>query len=124
MPIRVERSVDDPIVTFTFEGVMDSETIQELKAQTAQLITEMGTFYGVIDLGGVETTVSEAVALLERSDGLSLSTDPRVSLVFVGRIVPDNSINQTGAPIFDNKEDAWEYIRREIAANAPGQSSE
>lgn len=121
MPVRVERSIDDPIVTFIFEGILDSETIQEVKAQTAQLLAEMGTFYGVIDLLGIETTFSEAIALLESSYVPALSTDPRINFVFVGQPARDEPKNQTGGPVFSNKEAALEHIRREIATNAPGQ---
>lgn len=122
MPVRVERSIDDPIVTFIFEGLLDPETLEEVKSQTAQLLAEMGTFYGVIDLRGIETTFSEAIALLESSYVPALSADPRINFVFVGQPAPDESKNQTGGPVFSNKEAALEHIRREIATNAPGQS--
>jgi len=124
MLIRVERSTDDPIVTFTFVSTLDAEVIQELKTQVAQLLIEMGMFYGVVDLQEIETPVGEAITLLESSDMLSLSANPRVKFIFVGRNIPGDPTIQTGVPIFDNKEDAREYIRREIAANAPGRSGE
>ncbi len=124
MLVRVERAIDDPIVTFTFESILDTESIQELKTQTTQLLTEMGMFYGVVDLREIETTVGEAITLLESSNMFSLSANPRVSFIFVGKTIPGDPTNQTRVPIFDNKEDAWEYIRREIAANAPGQLGE
>jgi hypothetical protein len=124
MPVRVERSIDDPIVTFIVEGILHSETIQEVKAQTTQLLAEMGTFYGVVDLQGIETSIGETIGLLESSYGPALSTDPRINFVFVGQPAHDDPKNLTGVPLFTNNEAALEYIRREIATHAPGQSDE
>ncbi len=124
MPVRVEKSVDDPIVTFTFEGGLDAETLEQVKLQTTQLLAEMGTFYAVIDLQRVETTFGEALALLGSSSVPALRADPRINYVFVGQPIQDDPINQMGVPVFPNKEIAFEYIRREIATNAPGQSGE
>lgn len=122
MSIRVERSVDDPIVTFTFDGILNLETVQEMQTQMGQLLAELGTFYAVIDFQG--TGITEAVSLLGNSSMPALRADPRINYVFVGQPVQDNLTNQTGIPLFPNKEMAFEYIRREIATNVPGQLGE
>ena len=78
MPIRVEKSIDDPIITFTFGGVVDPETVQEANAQLAEAINSMGMLYVMVDLRDTEMTQGEAIALIEVPDAPSFMEHPRI----------------------------------------------
>lgn len=119
MSIHVQQSIDDPIITFAFEGEMNQETVQEASAQLAEAIETLGLLYAIIDLRDTEMTQGEAVALLDGAGSPPLMSHPRVRLVFVGKPVPHDPTNPSQAPVFGNDEEALEYIRQEIANNAP-----
>jgi hypothetical protein len=118
MPILVERAVDEPIVRFVFEGMLDAETVQEANTQMAALLEELGSFYAVIDIRGLETTFGEAAALLEGPNSPSVVAEPRIKFVYLGQTVPDDPTNQQRVPVFKSKEAAFDFIRQEIAKNA------
>jgi hypothetical protein len=119
MPIHVEQSVDDPIMTFMFEGEINPETVEEASAQLAEAVDTMGILYVVLDLRSTEMTQGEAVALIESPDTPSLMSHPRIRLVFVGTPVPHDPTKPFQAPVFGSDEDALDYIRQDIANNAP-----
>ena len=114
MTIVVKRSVDDPIVTFTFEKLPNDETIREVITQATEYLQEMGTYYAVIDIRLLQVKPEEITALFEMSGQQNIFTDPLVKPVFVSRNVSANP--QT--LIFADEEHALEYIRRMIAQNA------
>jgi hypothetical protein len=119
MPIHVEKSIDDPIITFTFEGEIDPETVEEASTQLAEAVETMGTLYVVLDLRSTEMTQGEAIALIESPDTSSLVSHPRIRLVFVGDPVPHDPTKPFQAQVFSNEDDALDYIHQEIARNAP-----
>lgn len=119
MPIRVEKSIDDPIITFTFVGVVDPETVQEANAQLAEAINSMGMLYVMVDLRDTEMTQGEAVALIEVPDAPSFMEHPRIRTVFIGQPVPHDPTSPPQSPVFANEEDALDYIHQQIAGKAP-----
>jgi hypothetical protein len=119
MPIHVHQSIDDPIMTFAFEGEIEPETVQEASAQLAEAVETLGILYVVLDLRDTEMTQGEAIALIESPETPSLMAHPRIRLVFVGGNVPHDPTKPYQVPEFSNDEEALEYIRREIANNAP-----
>ena len=118
MPILVERTVDEPIVRFIFEGQLDAETIQEANAQMKSLLDEMGSFYAIVDIRGTETTFGEAAALLESPSTPSVVAESRIHFVYLGQTVPHDPTNQQRVPVFSAKETAEEYVRQQIATGA------
>lgn len=120
MPIFVERSIDEPIVRFVFEGELDSETIQEANTQIQTLLEEMGSFYAIVDIRGTETTFGEAAALLESPGTPSIAAEPRIHFVYLGQTVPHDPTNQQRVPVFTTKESAEEYVRQQIATGGTG----
>jgi hypothetical protein len=122
MPIRIERSVDDPIVTFIFEGALDQDAVQDAKMQTAQLLTEMGLLYAVIDLRNTATTEEQAAALFSGPDIPALSSDGhgRLRFVFVKTQLANAPASQRSEPSFSTREEATDYILKDIAGHAPG----
>jgi hypothetical protein len=119
MSIHVQQSIDDPIITFAFEGQIDPESFQEASAQLAEAVETLGLLYVILDLRDTEMTQGEAIALIESPDTPSLTEHPRIRLVFVGKPVPHDPTKPFQAPVFGNDEEALEYIRQEIARNAP-----
>jgi hypothetical protein len=112
MTIQIERSIDDPIVTITFEGQLDPDSVRLIDEQAGLLLQEMGTFYAILDIRGTETTFGEILALLE-----SLETaEDRVKFVFVGPGIPHDPTNPSAKPVFENKEQATDYILKHIAS--------
>lgn len=114
MTIRIERSIDDPIVTFVFEGPLDPYAVHDVDEKAAQLLQEMGMFYAILDIRGTQMTFGEALALFE---SLRSPASP-VKFVFVGEPVPHDPTGDPTEKIFSNKDEAVEYILQDIAAHA------
>ena len=112
MPIRVEQAVDDPIVTFIFVGGLDAETVRSANEQATLLLEQMGTYYAILDIRDVEITIGEALALLDPHNAPGLISDPRINPVIVGHPIPGDPTDKYQYPVFDNRQDATEYIRR------------
>lgn len=102
MTIRIERSIDDPIVSFTFEGDLDPESVRATDVKAGQLLQEMGTFYAIIDIRGTQITFGEVMALLQSFE----ISDSRVKFVFVGPPVLHDPTKPSGDPVFENKDQA------------------
>lgn len=120
MPISIEQAVDEPIITVSFVGALDPENIREVNEKLAKMFGESGVVYTILDVRESEITFGEVVTLLDNPDSFPLTSDPRIKYVFVGQSVPHDPTNQMNAPVFSGKEQAVEYIRKEIATNALG----
>jgi hypothetical protein len=113
--VKVEQSVDDPIVTFIFEGLPDPETVQNINERAGQFLEQLGRYYAIIDIRGLETTYGEIIALFASIEQPNIFGNKRVTPVFVGNPVPGDPTDTTATPVFRDPEEAREYIRREIA---------
>ena len=118
MPIRFERSVDDPIVTLIFVDPLDTPDIQDANTQITQLLTEMGVLYMIIDIRDAEITFGESIALLEGPETPGLTTEPRIKFVFLGAPILHDPTNQQHVPVFAARDEAVDYLLQEIASRA------
>lgn len=114
--VKVEQAVDDPIVTFTFEGLPDQQTVQQINQQAGQFLEQLGRYYAILDIRGLETTYGEVTALFASIQQPNIFGNNRVTPIFVGKPVPGDPTDQTATPIFRTPEDARDYIRQEIAS--------
>lgn len=122
MPIKLTRSVDDPIVMFAIEGQQDNESLIEIVREANQLLAEMGTFYAIVDMREVEITFGEVVAFFEVPGLTNVLNDPRVKPVLVRDSMPPDPTIPEDTPIFADQDQAFDFVRRTIANNAPSQS--
>jgi hypothetical protein len=115
MTVSVQTSVDEPIVSFILEGMLDESTVQEINTETQRMLETMSRYYALIDIRGLETTFGEITAIFDNAGGTGLFADERITPVFVGKTVPDDPTNQMRIPVFKDHESAMDYLRREIA---------
>lgn len=118
MPIQVEQSVDEPIVTFIFSGSIDTTDVQAANDRAALLLQQMGTYYAIIDVQGAEIAGTEALASLRGQDTSAPLSDPRITPILLNKANHDEPAQQALPPGFTNREQALEYIRQTISHRA------
>jgi hypothetical protein len=119
MPVTVERSLDDPIITLIFDGAVDQNIVNEASSKAAQLLAQMGIYYAIMDIRGAQIPLETFMRLLENSTTSTLLRDPRVTLIFVRHSTLNEPTAIAAAPRFATKDEALEYVRRHIAGSAP-----
>lgn len=117
MSLNVERSVDDPIANFTIVGDLNIETLQDIKAQAAGLLEEMGTYYAIVDIRQMESSENASLEL-DKLHTDTIFADPRITMVIVGQFVEKVG----NFPTFSDKDAATDYIRQAIAKHASSRS--
>jgi hypothetical protein len=114
MPVTVEQSIDDPIVTFNLVGTLDAATLTEMSVEAARLLEEMGTYYAIVDVDNLDNSEKSSVAIDAICAKAGL-VDPRITMVIVGQRTETAAI-----PGFPDQEAAADYIRQVIATHASG----
>lgn len=123
MSVTVTRIPNEPILVATIEGDVDLSTIQDLFAQSRELMKDMqGHVYRITDTRKAGVTFSELRDIVReaatRTEGSS--TDPNVTPVFVGNqqmlrmtsgLMRQQQFGGIQIPIFGSIEEALEHIR-------------
>jgi hypothetical protein len=127
MPVSIEEFVDEPIVTFRFEEVLDAETAHEANEEALNMLAEMGSYYAVLDLRDLPMLVKDALRMLKaQGDGEpDMISHPRIHYVVVSRRATvgsgSNVTGLKGVPeplVFSKADDAVDHIRIMIATRA------
>jgi hypothetical protein len=116
--VRVEQAIDEPVVMFIFEGMPDQDSVQHVNQKAGDFLAQLGNYYAVIDIRGLETTYGEITALFASVQTPNIFNNPRVIPVFVGTPVPLDPTDTIATPIFGTPDEAHDYIRKEIAKRA------
>lgn len=127
MPVRVEKLPDEPIIILHYEGHVDAETVKSAFLQSAEIASEIdGPVYRISDVRNGEGSFVDLMQVIaEIRKGIpGSSADPRIRGVFVGShhmarlyagFLRQQQFGGTQLPFFHTLEDAFEYIRLELA---------
>lgn len=115
MTVSIQKSIDEPIVSFIFEGRLDEQTVSAVNAHVHELLQTLGSFYAIVDIRGQEVTFGEMIALFENACDPSIFANLHVTPVFVKDDITADPTNQLKVPVFKDREAATDYIRQQIA---------
>jgi hypothetical protein len=128
MAVNVDRLPNEPIIIATLSGDLTSEIVQEMFAQSATLLDEIGGYaYRITDIQSADISFPDLVLVLSQSTkGQPGSpSDPRICGVLVGthewaRFYADSlhqaQYGQLNIPIFDDFDTAMAYLREQMAS--------
>jgi hypothetical protein len=128
--VRVEQVGNEPIIHAKITGFVDIEVLLEVYRRTAELRVYMPKYiYRITEVTDVESSFSEMMEVIREAAkrGGSSSTDPTVTVVFVGTIhwvklftdaLRQGAFGGKVIPIFEKYEDALAYVRSDIASKA------
>jgi len=131
MPFTAERVPNEPIVVFTYTGVLDLPLFQQALDMNAKFIAEVGgPIYIIVDVRNMQTNFMDMLRIMQETQQQrpGAATDPNIKqLFFVGgdalvRMFQDN-ITRKNLPMhlamFPSVEDAVESARvqAKISAN-------
>jgi hypothetical protein len=128
--VIVTRVANEPIVHAKATGLITIESLLEVYERTSELRVDMPkNIYRITEFTDVQTTFSDMMNIMREAvkRGGSSSTDPTVTVVFVGTIhwvklftdaLRQGAFGGKVIPVFDNFDAALAHVRADIAAKA------
>jgi hypothetical protein len=128
--VIVQRIGDEPIIHAKITGYVDLDVLLEVYRRTAELRQDMPKYiYRITEVTDVESSFSEMMEVIKQAAmrGGSSSTDPTVTVVFIGtshwvKLFTDalrqGAFGGRQIPVFETYDEAIRYVRSEIAAKA------
>jgi hypothetical protein len=128
--ITVQRIGDEPIIHAKITGYVDLDVLLEVYARTAELRKDMPRYiYRITEVSDVQSSFSEMMEVIKQAAmrGGSSSTDPTVTVVFIGtshwvKLFTDalrqGAFGGKQIPVFESYDAALSYVRSDIAAKA------
>jgi hypothetical protein len=130
--VKVEKVPAEPIIIATLSGDLTPEIVQDMFAQSATLVDEIGgPVYRITDIRLTEISFHDLVLVLaDCSHGQPGSpADPRIRGMLVGtthewsRFFADSlqqeQYGRLNIPIFEELDQAMAYIHEEMASASP-----
>jgi hypothetical protein len=117
MTVSIQQAMDEPIVSFIFEGRLDEQTVSAVNAHVHELLGTLGGFYAIVDIRGQEVTFGEMIALFENARDPGIFANLHVTPVFVSEHEMPDPTNQKQVPVFKDREAATDYIHQLIAGS-------
>lgn len=126
----VVRIPNEPIIHATVRGYLTLEDVLDVYKRSDELRKDMPQkIYRITDVIDVQTTFTEMMQILKQatSHGGSSSIDPSITVVFVGNnhwvqlftdALRQGAFGSKQIPVFPSLDEAFAYVRAEIAAEA------
>jgi hypothetical protein len=125
MTVTLEKLPNEPIVMATLSGEVTIAEMEDMYAQCAQIIKEIGHIYRVTHLDNPTTGFMDILKILQAAGkGMpGSSSDPNVGVIFLGSgsliQLITNTMRQpqfagVQFPIFQSMEDTLIYIRYDM----------
>ena len=128
--IQVQQIGNEPIIHAKITGFVDIDVLLEVYQRTAELRQNMPkNIYRITEVTDVESSFSEMMEVIREAAkrGGSSSTDPTVTVVFIGtshwvKLFTDalrqGAFGGRQIPVFEDFDSAISYVRSDIAAKA------